>query len=115
MKTSASPLSFLMLLSRLVPSSCASMNVHSIVGYRAYKYYGGVYPSATVDAEHADAFTRVIHDNLDAVLGGSDFPDFCTRVRLVHTRTTTMPARLRTGHRFTPRPSRTSLSRGGST
>lgn len=76
MKTSASPLSFLMLLSRLVPSSCASMNVHSIVGYRAYKYYGGVYPSATVDAEHADAFTRVIHDNLDAVLGGSDFPDF---------------------------------------
>lgn len=52
------------------------MNVHSIVGQRAHAYYAGIVPTTGVTAERAKAFDDAVQENLAAVLGGADFPDF---------------------------------------
>ena len=64
------------LLALIATSDAASMNVHSIVGYRAFKYHASVTPSAHVPAAHATAHAAAIRENLPSVLGGADFPDF---------------------------------------
>ena len=55
----------------------ASMNVHSIVGQRATKYYGMV-ANVTAGVPEADAlaYNRAIQEFPLAVLAGADFPDF---------------------------------------
>ena len=66
----------LSLLLLLHCSDGASMNVHSIVGYRAHAYYGGVVPGDGLSNERAAEFDAAIRENGPSVLGGSDFPDF---------------------------------------
>jgi hypothetical protein len=57
-------------------ASAASMNVHSIVGLRATSYYAALVPGGALSPELASAYQDAIDGNLNAVLGGSDFPDF---------------------------------------
>ena len=62
----------LLLLGALLPnvSTAASMDTHSIVGQRALDFYGSVLGTAKHN------LTQVIRRHPNAVLGGSDFPDF---------------------------------------
>ena len=55
----------------------ASMNVHSVVGMKALKYYGTILSgyNGTTEAQARD-FNAAITSNPEAVLAGSDFPDF---------------------------------------
>jgi len=55
----------------------ASMNVHSLIGLRAHAYYAAVQPMGMhISSAAAAAYNSAIADNLPAVLGGADFPDF---------------------------------------
>ena len=55
----------------------ASMNVHSIVGHRALNYFSGfANGTAGLPPAHTAAYQSVIQEFLDALLAGSDFPDF---------------------------------------
>ena len=100
----------LSLLLLLHCSDGASMNVHSIVGYRAHAYYGGVVPGDGLSNERAAEFDAAIRENGPSVLGGSDFPTFCTHAGII--RTTTTPAKPHTGLLFRLRPCCTSGSTG---
>ena len=50
----------------------AGMNTHTQVGYRAAKWFGKVGDASS----NASAYNAAIAANVEAVHGGSDFPDF---------------------------------------
>ena len=61
----------------LMASFGASMNVHSIVGHRATRYFGAIVNgTAGVPPSHAAAYNAAIQSNPNAVMAGADFPDF---------------------------------------
>lgn len=49
----------------------AGMATHTMVGYRCAKYFGRVHHS-----NNSVKFNQAIANNLEAYLGGADFPDF---------------------------------------
>ena len=63
--------------------SCVGADVDSVIpletgliGLYAHSYSGGVRPTDQVSVAQARAYSVAIANNLDAVLGGADFPDF---------------------------------------
>ena len=60
----------------LQSARAASMNVHTLVGERASRYYAAVTPGVGVNPKDAEVINDAIRSNGDAVLGGADFPDF---------------------------------------
>jgi hypothetical protein len=55
----------------------ASMNTHSVVGHRAVAYFSGVVNgTAGIPPSHAAAYDAAIREFPEAVLAGSDMPDF---------------------------------------
>merc|ERR1712195_88877 len=49
----------------------AGMTTHTMAGYRAIKYYGKI-----MHSPNASLYNDALELNTDAVLAGSDFPDF---------------------------------------
>ena len=54
----------------------ASMNVHSLVSYRAQEYFAGIPNDTSINITLRTALQNAIDTYPESVAAGSDFPDF---------------------------------------